>query len=88
MALAIARETKLAANECGIRTLSAHAVYTSTEAHMSVSKAVALLGIGRDNLRAISVDDSCRMIPAELEKAGHRAVGGRSDGRHRKHRRD
>jgi aromatic-L-amino-acid decarboxylase len=70
MALAMAREAKLAANETG---LWGHAkvgtVYASQEVHMSVSKAVALLGIGRNQLRLIACDDAFRMIPAELERA-------------------
>src|SRR5437899_10157399 len=36
---------------------------------MSIPKAVARLGIGRDNLRLISTDRSFRMIPAELERS-------------------
>jgi glutamate/tyrosine decarboxylase-like PLP-dependent enzyme len=35
---------------------------------MSIPKAVALLGIGRENVRRIPVDASIRMIPGELEK--------------------
>jgi glutamate/tyrosine decarboxylase-like PLP-dependent enzyme len=35
---------------------------------MSIPKAVALLGIGRENVRRISADTSFRMIPNELEK--------------------
>jgi glutamate/tyrosine decarboxylase-like PLP-dependent enzyme len=68
MGLAMAREAKLAANESGMRVTSSHAVYASTEAHMSIAKAVGLLGIGRENLRAIPVDRSFRMIPEELER--------------------
>src|SRR5215831_9405303 len=68
MGLAMAREAKLAANKSGMRVTSSHAVYASTEAHMSIAKAVGLLGIGRENLRAIPVDRAFRMIPEELER--------------------
>src|SRR6185312_2115687 len=42
MALAMAREAHLAANECGAQP---GIVYASTEVHMSIPKAVALLGL-------------------------------------------
>lgn len=69
MALAMAREAKLPANGCGVRATAPHAVYASTEMHMSISKAIALLGIGRDNLRFIPVDNSFRMVPEALGRA-------------------
>ena len=68
MGLAMAREAKLAANECGVRATAPHAVYASAEAHMSIPKAVSLLGIGRDNLRLIPVDEAFRMLPEALEQ--------------------
>ena len=69
MGLAMARESKLAANQIGLRSTPPHAVYASAQAHMSITKAVSLLGIGRDQLRLIPVDASFRMIPRELENA-------------------
>jgi glutamate/tyrosine decarboxylase-like PLP-dependent enzyme len=65
MGLAMARETKAPANEKGIA--SGGIVYASSEIHMSIPKSIALLGIGRDNVRLISTDASFRMIPEELE---------------------
>ena len=59
MALAMAREARLPANEHGIREVGT--VYASEQAHMSIAKAVALLGIGRDHLRLISCDDQFRV---------------------------
>lgn len=58
MALAMARESRLPANEGGARPGT---VYASEQAHMSIPKAVALLGIGRDYLRYIPCDDDFRM---------------------------
>ena len=65
MGLAMAREAKAPSNEKGI--VPGGIVYASQEIHMSIPKSVALLGIGRDNLRLIAADESFRMIPAELE---------------------
>ena len=67
MGLAMAREAKLAANESGVR--SEAVVYASTEVHMSIPKAIALLGMGRKNLCMVPVDSEFHMIPSELEKA-------------------
>ena len=59
MGLAMARESRLPANEQGVREVGT--VYASEQAHMSVAKAVALLGIGRNHLRLIPCDDAFRM---------------------------
>jgi aromatic-L-amino-acid/L-tryptophan decarboxylase len=66
MGLAMAREAKAPGNEKGITPGSV--VYASDEVHMSIPKAVALLGIGRENVRRIPADASFRMIPNELER--------------------
>lgn len=66
MALAMAREAKLPANEDGARP---GIVYASEQVHMSIPKAVALLGLGRKNLRLIPVDDGFRMRVDALEAA-------------------
>jgi aromatic-L-amino-acid/L-tryptophan decarboxylase len=66
MALAMAREAKVPANEAGARP---GVIYASSEVHMSVSKAVALLGLGRANLRLIPVDEYFRMRPERLREA-------------------
>ncbi len=65
MGLAMAREAKAPANDKGIAANGV--VYASEEVHMSIPKSVALVGIGRDNLRLISTDDSFRMKTDELE---------------------
>src|SRR5215469_16800849 len=69
MALAMAREAKMPANEIGVRDAPQGVVYASEEVHMSIPKSVALLGIGRKNLRLISTDNTFRLIPQELEQA-------------------
>lgn len=66
MALAMAREARLPANETGAKPC---VVYASEQVHMSVPKAIALLGIGRQNLRLIPVDTGFRMRTDALEAA-------------------
>jgi glutamate/tyrosine decarboxylase-like PLP-dependent enzyme len=77
MALAMAREAKMPANEIGTCGAAQGVVYASEEVHMSIPKSVALLGIGRKNLRLISTDNAFRLIPQELERAvkGDKAAG-------------
>lgn len=66
MALAMARESRAPANENGAQ----HAVvYASEEVHMSIPRAVSLLGIGRANLRLIPVDEDLRIDTAALQAA-------------------
>jgi glutamate/tyrosine decarboxylase-like PLP-dependent enzyme len=67
MALAMAREATLPANVQGLGSRRG-VVYASEEVHMSIPKGVALLGIGRDNLRLVATDQSFRIRPEELER--------------------
>jgi aromatic-L-amino-acid/L-tryptophan decarboxylase len=66
MGLCMAREAKAPANQGGA---CAGLIYTSTEAHMSISKAAALLGLGYDGVRPIPVDEAFRMRTGELRRA-------------------
>lgn len=66
MALAMAREAGAPANEDGARPC---VIYAAEQVHMSIPKAVALLGIGRANLRLLPVDDRSRMRVDALEAA-------------------
>jgi aromatic-L-amino-acid/L-tryptophan decarboxylase len=81
MALAMARESRIAANDRGMFSSEKIVVYASEQVHMSIPKAVAMLGIGRENLRYIRCDDAYRMLPSALEDAiaegksrGHKAI--------------
>src|SRR5690348_4597419 len=68
MGLAMAREGKAPANERGAQPC---VVYASDEVHMSIPKAMALLGLGRDNLRLVPTDQDFRMSLPGLERAIH-----------------
>jgi len=74
MGLAMARESKAAANKKGI--VPGGVIYASEEVHMSIPKSVALLGIGRENLRIIPTDESFRINVDELERQLARDLAG------------
>ncbi len=58
MGLAMAREARLPANDSGVRPGT---IYASEQVHMSIPKAIALLGIGRQHLRLIPCDGNFRI---------------------------
>ena len=58
MALAMAREAKAPANQRGAQP---GVVYASEEVHMSIPKALAMLGLGYDCLRSIPTDERFRI---------------------------
>ena len=72
MGLAMAREDVLRANETGERGT----IYASEQVHMSIPKAVALLGIGRKYLRLIACDEQFRirtdLLRKEIERDANR----------------
>ncbi len=74
MGLAMAREDVLRANETGERGT----IYASEQVHMSIPKAVALLGIGRKYLRLIACDEQFRirtdLLRKEIERDANRGL--------------
>lgn len=69
-ALLMAREqvTDFGINESGFSGDQTFTVYCSSETHSSIEKDVKIAGLGRKNLRKISVDENFAMRPDELEK--------------------
>lgn len=65
MGLAMAREAKLPASARRARAI----VYASSEVHMSIPKAVKLLGLGSEGLHLVPVDGSWRMDVRALQAA-------------------
>ncbi|HEV2698990.1 MAG TPA: pyridoxal-dependent decarboxylase [Terriglobales bacterium] len=69
MALAMARESKTPANDRGMFGGEVSVIYASEQVHMSIPKAVAMLGIGRENIHYVPCDEAYRMLPSELNRA-------------------
>ena len=65
-ALAAARERAVPGSRQAGTPTSAVA-YCSSDAHYSIVRAIELLGIGSDNLRAVPIDEHRRMRPAALD---------------------
>src|SRR5438552_5400007 len=61
--LAMARETKMPCNEHGLYKRAVGVIYASEQVHMAVPKAVATLGIGRENLHYIPISRSGSIDP-------------------------
>ncbi|HWC71502.1 MAG TPA: aminotransferase class V-fold PLP-dependent enzyme [Actinomycetota bacterium] len=68
-AIAAARERALPGSRHRGLAQARTAVYCSQEVHYSVTRAVELLGIGSDNLRAIEIDGLRRLRPEALDRA-------------------
>ncbi len=83
--LAVARDAQLGADAPrgrgvplrGLGSFATPTVYASAEVHSSVDKAIALLGIGRENLRKVPVDENFKIRPEALLAAieADRAAG-------------
>lgn len=74
MGLAMARESKAPANDVGV---GGGVVYASSQVHMSIPKALGLLGLGRQNLRLLPCDEALRLRSDTLREAvaADRAAG-------------
>jgi len=68
-ALAAARERALPGSRVAGIGDRRVAVYCSVDAHHSITRAVEILGIGSENLRAVSIDQARRLRPDALASA-------------------
>jgi aromatic-L-amino-acid decarboxylase len=69
-ALACARQAATGnASQAGLKGSRPLRLYSSSQAHSSVERAAMILGIGRDGVRAIDVDDELAMDPRALRTA-------------------
>ncbi len=67
MAMIMARDHfNLQITKDGVQTKMT--LYTSSESHYSVSKNASFMGVGRNNVRFIKVDDQGKMLVSDLEK--------------------
>lgn len=71
VALLTAREkyTDFSVNENGFEGNEKFRVYSSTETHSSIEKAVKIAGFGKNNLVKVEVDDGLAIIPSKLREA-------------------
>jgi aromatic-L-amino-acid decarboxylase len=77
-ALAAARQHATGqASQAGLRASPPLRIYASSDAHSSIERAAMILGIGREGVRAIAVDDTRAMDPHDLARA---IVADRKDG--------
>ena len=68
LAVALRASTDVDINQVGVAALPGQPrIYGSTMTHMSIAKAAAMLGVGRDAIVPIPVDAEFRMDPAALE---------------------
>jgi len=56
-------------NRSGYPSDTRFTTYASTEAHSSVEKGIKIIGLGKESLRKIAVDQQYAMIPDALEEA-------------------
>ena len=73
-ALAAARERAVPGSRAEGLSGRRVAAYCSTEVHYSITRAVEILGIGSENLRAIPIDGDRRMRPDALAEAIDRDI--------------
>ena len=69
-ALVIARDSVIpGASHDGLSKARPPVLYASNQIHNSIDKAAGIIGVGRNSVRRIAVDDECRIIPEALERA-------------------
>ena len=76
LAVALRASTDVDVNQHGVAALAAPPrVYAPAGAHMSIAKAAALLGLGRDAIATVAVDGDGRVDPVALDRQLARDAG-------------
>ena len=55
-------------NNYGLYSQSKFTVYCSEQAHSSIEKGMKIIGLGKNNIRKVPVDDEFALIPSKLEE--------------------
>jgi glutamate/tyrosine decarboxylase-like PLP-dependent enzyme len=78
LGLTVGRDARLGTDSAagGVRSVPGQPrLYASREVHSSVFKAAKLLGLGRDAVRLVGVDDACKVRVAEMRALIERDLG-------------
>ena len=63
------KKTNYIVNEKGLYSHEMFTVYCSEQAHSSIEKGMKIIGLGKNNLRKIPVDENFALIPGKLEES-------------------
>lgn len=63
------KSTRYRVNKAGLSKENRLRIYSSTETHSSIEKAVKIAGLGKENLVKVGTDDQLRLDPEKLEMA-------------------
>ena len=70
VSLLTAREkfTDFECNSKGLYSFDKFTVYCSEQAHSSIEKGIKIIGLGKDNLRKVPIDENFALIPSKLDE--------------------
>ena len=62
------KKTNFKVNESGLYGNQQFTVYCSEQAHSSIEKGMKIIGLGKNNIRKVPVDENFALIPSKLEE--------------------